>query len=653
MTLAACGGGGGGGGGNLPPTASFTATPVSGQAPLTVSFNASASSDPDGTLTSYAWNFGDGTSGSGVAASHSYVTAGTFTAVLTVTDSGGATASTARIVNVTAGPPPASVQVGGRIEFERVPFASGSGGGLDYNRTFRAPAREIEVELVRAADGASLATTATDVAGNYAFTAPPVTEVFVRAKARSRFAGTVARPGTWDVRVLNNTRSDALYVLDGTRFDTGVTDQTRNLLASTGWSGGFAGTYTGVRAAAPFALLDTLYAAAQFVLAQGDPATKLSPLVAFWSIDNRPSSTWSPATGSIETTQYRPGGDGVTAGIYVLGAANNDTDEFDQHVVAHEFHHYLEDAVSRDDTIGGAHSLDERLDLRLAFSEGFANAFAAMVLADPRYRDSFGAAQGSDFDFNVESEASNVPGWYSEGSIHRIVWDLYDAANEPGDAVALGFAPIYDVFTRELRDGVPLVSLFPLVTALKQRPGVPAALVDSRVEAEGVAGTTLGIVSAGMDPYASSETHSGVAAVSSDLVLPVYAPITVNGPAVRLCASSELTVPGGQTIQTSINKLGNRRLLRFSVPAAQPVTITVRCPGSDATCAGAPQPDPDWVLSRASSITVAETIGTSVEQRTVDATAGDYVLEIYDYSHVDPTASNRRGRTCMTVNITG
>jgi hypothetical protein len=268
------------------------------------------------------------------------------------------------------------------------------------------------------------------------------------------------------------------------------------------------------------------------------------------------------------------------------------------------------------------------------------------------YRDSFGVAQGSDFAFDVENGAASVPGWYNEASIHRIVWDLYDAANEPGDTVTLGFGPIYDVLRSELRDGVPLVSLFPFITALKQRPGVPVAAVDARVEAERVAGTSLGIVSSTMDAYATTETHSGVAPVSADLVLPVYTPIAPNGPAVRLCASSEVTVPGGSVVPGTFNKLGNRRFLRFSVPAARTLRIRVSCPASDTTCGGLPQPDPDFVLSRASDVTVAEGSTPRVEELDVPATAGDYVLEIYDYSHVDPS-EGRRDRTCMTVTITG
>ena len=78
--------------GAVPPQARFTATPTSGDAPLTVAFDASASSAPGGSIVSYAWDFGDGSSGSGVSASHTYEAPGTFTAVLTVTDTQGLTA---------------------------------------------------------------------------------------------------------------------------------------------------------------------------------------------------------------------------------------------------------------------------------------------------------------------------------------------------------------------------------------------------------------------------------------------------------------------------------------------------------------------------------------------------------------------------------
>ena len=656
LALAACSGGGGGGGGgtpNQPPTASFTATPASGQTPLTVAFDAAASADPDGSIASYSWNFGDGSSGTGVTASRTYVAAGTFTVVLTVTDNRGATARATRIMTVTAGPPPPNVTVSGRITFERVPFSAVPERGLNFLGTFEAPAREVEVELLRGSSSEVLATTLTDAAGNYALSGPGNTDVFVRAKALSRFAGTAARPAAWDLRVLNNTNGNALYVLDGAVFNTGTADQTRNLRATTGWGGNFAGVYTGVRAAAPFAILDTLYSAAQLVITHGDPAVQLSPLAAYWSPNNRPSDAFNPASGDIETTQYISALAGATPGIYVLGAASNDTDEFDQHIVAHEFHHFLEDAVSRADSVGGAHSLDERLDPRVAFSEGFANAFAAMVLNDPVYRDSFGVAQGRDFGFDIESGTSSVPGWYNEASIHLVVWDLYDAANEPGDNVALGFGPIYDVLRTELRDGVPLVSLFPFITALKQRPGVPVADVDARVEAERLVGTSLGIVSRTMDAYASTETHSGVAVTSADLVLPVYTPVTPNGPAVRLCTSSEITVPGGTTVPVSFNKLGNRRFLRFSLPAARTLRIRVSCPISDRDCGGEPRPDPDFVLSQASDVTLVEDGTSTVEELNIAAGAGDYVLEIYDWSHINPAATTRRLRTCMTVTITG
>ncbi len=87
---------------NAAPTASFTTTPATGSAPLTVQFNAAASSDPDGTIASYTWSFGDGNNGSGVTTLHTYNSAGTYVAILTVADDDGATASTTHSIEVTA-----------------------------------------------------------------------------------------------------------------------------------------------------------------------------------------------------------------------------------------------------------------------------------------------------------------------------------------------------------------------------------------------------------------------------------------------------------------------------------------------------------------------------------------------------------------------
>jgi PKD repeat protein len=652
LLLAACGGGGGGGGNaNKLPIAAFTATPSSGQVPLVVAFSATASADPDGSITSYSWSFGDGGTGTGVAPSHTYSVAGTYTVILTVTDNSGASTAATHTVTVTSGPV-TSVTVGGRITFERVPFSATPDGGLNYPATIEVPSREIEVELIRSSDQAVLATTVTDANGNYSFNANPNTNVMVRAKALSRFTGTTARPASWDIRVRNNTNSGALYVLDSSTFNTGVASQTLNLKATTGWGGGFAGTYTGTRAAAPFAILDTLYAAGQLVIVQGSNSVQLMPLTAYWSVENVPVDG-DVTLGRIGTTAYyAEGTTGIDPGIYVLGAASNDTDEFDQSVIAHEYLHYLEDAISRTDTVGGSHSLDERLDMRVAFSEGFANAFAAMALNDPVYRDSYGTAQSNDFSFNVETRSTSAPGWYNETSVQRIAWDLFDTANDGADTVSIGFAPMYAVFTSALRDGVPLTSVFPFIAALKQRPGVPVALVDQLVEAEQVAGTSLGIVAATLDAYATTETHSGVAASSEDLVLPVYTPITLNGSSVRVCTSSAVNTSSG-SVKGNFNKIGNRRFLRFTVPSARMIRIGVTCNLTDTDCTGSPVPDPDFVVSRASDVTYAESDTPRLEQLDFNATAGDYVLEVYDWSHADIAETSPRGRTCMTVNITG
>lgn len=110
LTLAACGGGGGGSSrdpvpappaGNQSPVASIALSSTSGNAPLQVSFDAAGSSDSDGEVTSYAWDFDEaGATAIGPNAQHTYSDAGSYSIALTVTDNEGATNTTSRTLTV-------------------------------------------------------------------------------------------------------------------------------------------------------------------------------------------------------------------------------------------------------------------------------------------------------------------------------------------------------------------------------------------------------------------------------------------------------------------------------------------------------------------------------------------------------------------------
>jgi PKD repeat protein len=89
---------------SVAPVADASATPTSGYAPLASGFSSNGSNDPDGTIVSYSWSFGDGASSTDPNPLHTYNAVGTYTATLTVTDNQGLTDSSDVSISVVQDP---------------------------------------------------------------------------------------------------------------------------------------------------------------------------------------------------------------------------------------------------------------------------------------------------------------------------------------------------------------------------------------------------------------------------------------------------------------------------------------------------------------------------------------------------------------------
>lgn len=540
-----------------------------------------------------------------------------------------------------AAPAPSGVAVTGKVTFDRVPVVAGQ--GLSYAATTAEPARGVTVELLKG--GTVVASTTTDGAGNYSFrNVEANTDVSLRVRAEMLRVGTPS----YSFRVVDNVNGDALYTLAGAAFNTGGADVTRNLHAASGWTGS---AYTAPRSAAPFAILDVAYDAVQLVLTAA-PDTAFPPLRFLWSTANVPVA--GPAPGEIGSTRFVP-----QVGILLVGAADQDTDEYDRHVIAHELGHYLEHSFSRSDSLGGPHALTDQLDMRVAFGEAWGSAFAAMATGDRVYVDSHSAGQARAFSFDLEQSPSRVnpnPGWFNEESLQALLFDLYDNARDvpPGslivDEVALGFPALWTALVNEQRTTSALTSVFPFVHALKLANPGDESLIDSLTSSQRIAAVT--------DAYGTGQTNFGFPTKRTALEVAadfntIYDALTVGATLENVCSLDdyESSATGGE------NKLASRRFVRFTVtnPGVHTITARARAP------INAPA-DPDLVLHFGGETQVSEgesscsvsTPASCVETFSPTLAAGDYVLEVYEWTNTNPIDDPDYppiGRTCFDVSV--
>ncbi|NJM51809.1 MAG: hypothetical protein HC843_13865, partial [Sphingomonadales bacterium] len=514
-------------------------------------------------------------------------------------------------------PPTGNVTISGQATFDKVTHSAAT-NALNYNVIVQAPIRNQVVEAADAS-GAILATGVTDTTGRYSLTVPAGTQVRIRVQAKLLSTS----GATYDIEVLDNTNARAPYILAGSLASSGSANSTRNLNAPSGWGGT---SYTGTRAAGPFAITDSVFEAVQDIVAV-DSSVAFTPLDIYWSVNNRPASG-SFATGNVGTSFFTETGQAGFPGpfISILGAANSDTDEYDSHVIIHEFGHYFEGTLSRSDSIGGSHNDTFALDPRLAFGEGFGNAFSGMILDDPEYRDSFGANQASGFEVNVEDNVVSPTGWFNEGSVASILYDVYDSNSDGSDNISAGFAPIYRAFRSDAYRGSSLITnLHSYMGALSAQSGVSGASLDALIAQQ-----SIGSRNADM----SGETNNGGIAT----LLPFYKNVTVNGAPVTVCSTNAAG---------TINRLGNYDFARLNNPTSRSVTVTVTATSGPNVATT----DPLFqIFNRGVLVTNRDVGAGTSETQTLTIPAGNFIIAVASFVNIsgNPTGD----RACYSLTVT-
>jgi len=482
----------------------------------------------------------------------------------------------------------------GTITYDRVPVQIDTMGtaALDYAATYRDTGKNLIVKALNA-ESQMVAETTSNNKGEYTLYVPKNTPVKIRVYAR------MFKKDIWDVSVVDNTNMKSMYTLEGELHDSGEQTTRRDLHATSGWDGQ---SYSGIRSAAPFAILDSINTIMQKIVSAKSNIV-FPQLSINWSVNNV-SVGGETSLGQIGTSSYTSD----NGEMWILGDANADTDEYDDHIIIHEWTHFFEDKFSRSDSIGGGHSAGDTLDIRVAFGEGFANGMSAIATDNPIYFDTSGYNQASGWNMNIESAPAENPGWFSEASVQRIMYDLYDNNNEGLDQITLGFKPIFETMVDRERNAKAFTSIFTFINALKSENSSDSTAIDQVISSEQI--STI------YDDYGSYRSNNAHGLLSK----PIYQDLNIGNRVIQ-CNKNTYGV---------YNKLGNRTFMKVHINNVGIYTFVAN-PYNYA------YGDPDIVLYDTTypfnikGMSPLE--GESSDALTLNLEEGDYMAEVYDSSY--------------------
>jgi len=474
-----------------------------------------------------------------------------------------------------------AVEISGTIHYERVHAQHmGESSLLDYSNITQETAKQVMVVAIDRSYNL-VDSTFTNDKGIYTLSnIPSNSDVKIRVYAK------MEKQNKWDLKVIDNTDSDALYGIEGNFANSGVSNSHRNLTASAYYKN-----------SPPFAILDSIYLAMSRVLDVDSninfPALKLN-----WSTNNISSGTYY---------------DGIDK-IMLQGDQQGDSDEYDDHIVIHEWGHYFERSFSRADNIGGRHGSGEYLDIRVAFGEGFGNALSAIITDDPIYFDTIG---NNGWNMNIEHAIHETPGWFSEASTQRILYDLYDNNSDGADKLSLGFKPIYKTLVNGQRNTPAFTSIFSFITELKKVNPNATAKIDDIVADENIATIE--------DIYGSNRVSN----LEEDS-LPLYRELIVDKTIGDICSMN---------YYGNYNKLDNHKYVRFHINKNDTYPIQIKQSNGKSS-------DPEFALFKTSpfeKVSINESGKLGIEKASLALTTGDYLLDIYD--------ANKLDKACFSVSV--
>jgi hypothetical protein len=344
--------------------------------------------------------------------------------------------------------------VHGTVRYEKIRDRHPTTGaaGLQVSTPEVRPVAGARVELV-SESGETLAKTQTDAAGNYRlpWTGDPKV-AFVRVHAAAE-----------NVVVVDYFDEKTIYSISTQPWKLPEGETRKDLIAK-----------DADRASGPFNMLEAV-SMGNRLLRSAEPNLRLPTATICWTTRHREGTSYFVRARNE---------------ICILGDRSVDSDEFDDCIVLHEYGHFVLANLSQDDSKGGSHSSD-RLDPRVAWSEGWGSFFACAALGDSRYIDT-GVdpvrGSGARVEYDVATLRTNGEriGFANEKTVARVLWGIF-AGNQEKTRKALGFKPIWSILRSKAWAERPAYrTLLDFCDAFREANAQDAAPMRALLEANGI-----------------------------------------------------------------------------------------------------------------------------------------------------------------------